>query len=142
MMNRRPFVLACALGLTGAFVTGYYVGGEHAVRAFMSQLLKSQKESDCPPQIVSGIEGGLFVARPTYFIVDKKDIPEGKLLEQIDLDSRCIPMQFAEPYSTIDTQEQEVVGLVTRVPIFQGQQILHSLLRQPTKDSLLPESGK
>ena len=131
-MNQRLFLTAVVV--LGGVIVGYYVGTNRQPR--------SQTESDCSPQTVHGFEPGIgsFKVGPSYIIVAKNDIPEGKLLEQTDLRSRCIPLQFIEPYATQDTQE--VVGLVTRVPIASGQQVLQTSLRQPSKDPLLSENGK
>jgi len=66
---------------------------------------------------------------PVEVIVARKDIPEGTTITADHLGRVNVPKKFVQPYAT--SRGVEVLGLVTRTPIAEHEQILSNKLQRP-----------
>lgn len=65
---------------------------------------------------------------PTDVLIAAEDLPEETVLAPEQLATQSVPKQFVQPYAT--SRPADVVGLVTKVPIAQGEQLLTNKLRR------------
>jgi len=66
---------------------------------------------------------------PVDVIVALRDVPESATLTQKDLGFAKIPQKFVQPYAT--ARPADVLGMVTKVPLATGEQVLRNKLRRP-----------
>ncbi len=111
-MIRRllPFILAAVLGLVSVALVQFYLYQQR--RVFESERKKFLAEYQNPIDVV----------------VASHDIPPEKALTAEDVSQSSVPKKFIQPYAT--STVQDVVGLITLVPIAQGEQILRTKLRR------------
>lgn len=114
-MTKRfiPFIFAGVLGVTAVFMMQRYLHQQRrALDAERRKLL-----------------GQYQAIEPIEVIISRADVPEGTTLAAEHLDRRSIPKQFVQPYAT--TRATDVLGLVTVVPLSEGEQVLTNKLRRP-----------
>ena len=62
-------------------------------------------------------------------VVSSRDLEEGSTLAAADLKTVRIPELFTQPYSV--RSPQDLIGMITRAPIADGEQILSNKVRRP-----------
>ena len=65
---------------------------------------------------------------PTEILVAAKDLPEGTALEAAHLKVASVPQKFVQPYAA--RSPGDVVGMVTAVPVAEGEQVLTNKVRR------------
>ena len=112
-----PFIFATALGIVAVLVMQWHIGRQR--RALDLERKKLYATYQAPIEV----------------IVAKQDLPEGTTLAKEHLALRSIPRNFIQPYAT--TQAVEVLGLVTRAPMAEGEQVLRNKLQRPEEAVLV-----
>ncbi len=108
-----PFIFAGILGLVAVFAMQQVIQSERRSLAVQRKKLEDEYRS----------------IQPIDVIVAHKQIPEGATITAEHLDKRSIPKAYIQPYAA--TRGSELLGMVAKVPIEEGEQIqLNKLRRQ------------
>ena len=106
-----PLIFAAAMGLMAMLMMNKYLSEEK---------LKLEKERQ---RITANYKD------PIEIVVAAKDLPEGTTMESSLIKVMKVPEQFAQPYS-VRPPGRELAGMVTKVPIAAGEQILMNKVRR------------
>ena len=114
-----PIIFAIALGAIAVFMMQNYLKRERfalrkQVEAERKKLLKEYEAIE-----------------PMDVIVALKDIPAETPITAPVLGTSSVPKKFVQPFST--TRGSDLLGMVTRTPIAQGEQILTNKLRRASE---------
>lgn len=112
-VNQRviPLIFAIAMGLVAVVGVHQYIRRkEHALAQERAKLLATYRE-------------------PISVVMAAQDFPEGTALEAPLLTTASIPQSFVQPYAV--SSPNEVAGMITLVPIAEGEQVLTTKLRRP-----------
>lgn len=116
-MIRRflPFIFAGILGLAAVVLLQNYITMQRrALDAERKKLL-----------------GQYQALNPRDVLVARADIPADTKIAPEMLEKKPVPAQFHQPYST--ERPSDLVGLITRVPLSKGEQILSNKLRRESE---------
>lgn len=106
-----PFLIAGTLGTAAVIVMQRYLVGERRQVDILRKKLMADFEN------------------PIELIVARQDIPEGATITPAHLERVSIPPKFAQPYAT--TRAADAVGMVARVPMSKGEQVMLNKLARP-----------
>ncbi len=110
-----PFFFAGILGLVAVIMMQQYLNRQRqALDALRKKLLAEYQA-------------------PIEVVVAKKDIPEGTTIAADYLGLRQIPEKFTQPYAT--RNPGDLIGMVTAVPVAEGEQVLRNKVRRPSEAS-------
>lgn len=115
-----PLVLAVGFGVTAVVWTQRYLDGQR-------RILEAERT-----------QWMARVGKPIEVLVATKDLSEGLQLDRSHAALKQIPEQFVQPYATDSVDA--IIGLITRAPIAEGEQVLLNKLRQkdePRRDAVL-----
>jgi pilus assembly protein CpaB len=107
-----PLVIAVGMGFMAMVMMGRYLAEEK---------MKIEKERQ---RVAADYRN------PIEVVVAGKDLPEGAAIEPSVLKVLKVPEQFAQPYA-VRPPAREVLGMVTKVPVAAGEQILTNKVRRP-----------